>query len=461
MNVLSDRYASSFMKNIWSRENLILKGREFWITVLKAQYRNNTDPLIFQAIEDYEDVKNDINISSIDVREYVLKHDVMAEIHEFNELAGHELIHQGLTSRDKTDNVEQSLISDSMNLIEDRILAVLHRLKLKCIEYQDVSICGRSHLVPGQITTLGKRFANIAQELLINYRSFSHSNNNFRLRGIKGPMGTQQDLVSYMGSVEDALSLDNDIGMSLGGNPPLTAVGQVYPRSMDFNIISNLVLIASPLANLAKMVRLMAGLGLMHEGFGKDQVGSSAMPHKINSRTCERICGLHNVLKGHLAMIANVAGDQWLEGDVSCSVVRRVVFPDAFYALDGMIEATLTVLDNMVAHEDKIQEEIERYLPALSTTALLKAAIDHGLSREKAHEFIRRIATTSEPYEFIKELGKSKEFPLTFYGIDAIMTEVENNTGLADQQVDKIVVEIDNLVKHYPQLTSYIPEAIR
>ena len=172
----------------------------------------------------------------------------------------------------------------------------------------------------------------------------------------------------------------------------LTSVGQVYPRSLDFDVVAALVQLVSGPSNLATTVRLMAGHELVTEGFKEGQVGSSAMPHKMNTRSCERVNGLAVILRGHLSMVSELAGDQWNEGDVSCSVVRRVALPDAFFATDGLFQTFLTVLDEFGAFPAVIQRELDRYLPFLTTTKVLMAAVRNGVGREAAHEAIKEAA---------------------------------------------------------------------
>lgn len=161
-------------------------------------------------------------------------------------------------------------------------------------------------------------------------------------------------------------------------------VGQVYPRSLDFSVVSGLVELTSGCSSFAKTLRLMAGHELATEGFAKGQTGSSAMPHKMNARSCERVNGFHVILKGFLMMISGLAGDQWNEGDVSCSVVRRVVMPDSFYAADGLFETFLTVLNQMGVYEAVVAAELRRYLPFLMTTTILMEAVKRGIGRETA-----------------------------------------------------------------------------
>ena len=186
--------------------------------------------------------------------------------------------------------------------------------------------------------------------------------------------------------------LEQRVAAHLGFDHVLTSVGQVYPRSLDFDVVSALVQVVAGPSNLATTIRLMAGIELVTEGFKEGQVGSSAMPHKMNTRSCERVNGLAVILRGYLSMVGELAGDQWNEGDVSCSVVRRVALPDAFFAADGLFQTFLTVLDEFGAFPAVVQRELDRYLPFLATTKVLMAAVRNGVGRETAHEAIKEAA---------------------------------------------------------------------
>jgi len=176
--------------------------------------------------------------------------------------------------------------------------------------------------------------------------------------------------------------LERRVAAHLGFEHVLTSVGQVYPRSLDYDVLTALVQLAAGPSSLATTIRLMAGQELVTEGFQPGQVGSSAMPHKMNTRSCERVNGLAVVLRGYASMVGELAGNQWNEGDVSCSVVRRVALPDAFFALDGLLETFLTVLDEFGAYPAVIARELDRYLPFLATTSVLMAAVRAGVGRE-------------------------------------------------------------------------------
>mgnify|MGYP001220247372 CR=1 FL=1 len=188
----------------------------------------------------------------------------------------------------------------------------------------------RSHNVPAQATTMGKRCATAGEELLVALERVEGLLERYPLRGIKGPVGTQQDMLDLLGGDAARVdALEAAVARHLGFSRTLRSVGQVYPRSLDLDVVSALLQAAGGPSSFAKTLRLMAGQELATEGFRPGQVGSSAMPHKMNARTCERINGFVHVLAGHLTMVSALVGDQWNEGDVSCSVVRRVALPDA------------------------------------------------------------------------------------------------------------------------------------
>ncbi|MDO4716450.1 MAG: adenylosuccinate lyase, partial [Propionibacteriaceae bacterium] len=395
-NVLATRYASPEMRQIWSPEGKIVAERRLWLAVLRAQRDlgvdfGGADP--DEVIASYEAVIDRVDLDSIAARERVTRHDVKARIEEFNDLAGCEHVHKGMTSRDLTENIEQWQILSALRLVRDRVVAVLAQLARLAGEYATQPLTGRSHNVAAQITTLGKRFATAADEMLIAYTRLEDLIAGYPARGIKGPVGTAQDMLDLLGGDAAKLAeLEGRIATELGFAQVLTSTGQVYPRSLDYDALTALVQAAAAPANLATTIRLMAGIELVTEGFKEGQVGSSAMPHKMNTRSCERVNGFAVILRGYATMVGELAGDQWNEGDVSCSVVRRVALPDAFFAFDGMIETFLTILTDFGAFPAVIEAELNRYLPFLTTTKVLMAAVRKGVGREAAHEAIKEHA---------------------------------------------------------------------
>ena len=468
-NVLANRYASSTIKDIWSDQAKIVLERDLWIAVLKAQKFLGLD-ISDEAISSYEYHKNNVDLDKIKIKEKKLRHDVKARIEAFCELAGFEQIHKGMTSRDLTDNVEILQIKKSLELIQKKYFSILWRIKNLVENNSNIMLVARTHNVPAQATTLGKRLAMFGQEMLLAFSKLNHTIDNLCIRGIKGAVGTQVDQFSlFNNQPETILELDQLIGKFLGFNKSLNNVGQVYPRSIDFEVISCLYSLSSGMSSLAKTLRLMAGQELFTEGFKDGQVGSSAMPHKMNTRNLERINGFHIILNGYLNMISGLAGDQWNEGDVSCSVVRRVALPDGFFAIDGQIETMLTVLDEMGFYESMIKKEFEFYLPFISSTRILMEAVKKGAGREAAHLAIKENSIKvlkeirfgdNNKNDLIDLLAKDSRIPLNKSEIQDSLSDCSSLIGLAREQCLKFINEINEMSEKYLESLNYKPEEI-
>jgi adenylosuccinate lyase len=468
-NVLAARYASPELVRLWSPENKIVLERRLWLAVLRAQRDLGVD-VPAGVVTDYERVLDRVDLDSIAARERTTRHDVKARIEEFNALAGHEHVHKGLTSRDLTENVEQLQIRLSLRHIRDRSVAVLARLARRAAEHAELVLAGRSHNVPAQATTLGKRFASAADEMLVAYARLEELQARYPLRGIKGPMGTAQDMLDLLdGDAGRLAALEATVAEHLGFTAALTSVGQVYPRSLDFDVLTALVQLAAAPSSLATTIRLMAGAELATEGFQPGQVGSSAMPHKMNSRSAERINGMLVLLRGYAGMAGELAGAQWNEGDVSDSVVRRVALPDAFFALDGLFETTLTVLDEFGAYPAVIARELDRYLPFLASTAVLIAAVRAGVGRETAHEVIKEHAVAvalamrekgQADNDLVARLAADERLGLPAGLLDGLLAEPLRFTGAATAQVEAVVARVREIVDAHPDAATYAPGAI-
>ncbi|WP_201779248.1 adenylosuccinate lyase [Corynebacterium mustelae] len=464
-NVLSNRYASAELSQLWSAETKIILERQLWVAVMRAQRDLGVD-IPADAISAYEAVIDQVDVESIAQRERITRHDVKARIEEFNELAGFEHVHKGMTSRDLTENVEQLQIYRSLELVRDKAIAVVARIAQHAANYKNLVMAGRSHNVAAQATTLGKRFASAAEELLIAIERVEGLLARYPLRGIKGPMGTAQDMLDLMGGDESKLaSLETLIADHLGFSRVFDSVGQVYPRSLDFDAVSALVQLGAAPSSLAHTIRLMAGNEIVTEGFKEGQVGSSAMPHKMNARSCERVGGMQVILRGYLTMVADLSGQQWNEGDVFCSVIRRVALPDAFFALDGMFETFLTVLDEFGAFPAMIDRELERYLPFLATTRILMAAVRSGVGRETAHEVIKENAVAvalnmrenGGEQDLIARLAADDRLPLTETELNDALADRHAFIGSAESQTERVYARVQDLVNRYPEAAAYNP----
>ena len=459
-DVLTNRYASKEMREIWSREFKIKAERGLWITVLENQRLLGFD-VSPNVIQDYKNKIEDINLASIDSREKVTRHDVKARIDEFNALAGHQKIHLGMTSRDLTENIELFQLSSSLELVQLKAAALLKHLAEFANENLEVPIVARTHNVPAQLTTLGRRVATWMEELIY---SFSHVEDILRrlpLRGIKGPIGTSQDLFDLFG--DSSQIIENSVATELGFNQLLIAPSQIYPRSIDYEIVTSLVQLAGSPSNIATNIRIMSGFGLVSEGFAKDQVGSSAMPHKINARLSERVNGLIAVLKGNAVMVQELVGNQWNEGDVSCSVVRRVALADSFYAIDAILDTTIRIIRELEVQIELITKEVNEYLPFLVTTKLLSQAVQNGMGREDAHALLKKLSISAN--ENLKKHGRNNLFDLVSSEAVLGMTKefldsVQQTTSLtlnAIQQARKVIEIAQKLSEKIPDSLLYTP----
>lgn len=468
-NVLAERYASARIRDIWSPSGKIRLEREYWIAVMKAQVDLGMS-IPKEAIAAYEAAIDRIDVAAIDARERVTRHDVKARIEAFNEEAGVEHIHKGMTSRDLTENVEQLQLYRSARVLHFKGLAVLKAFSEKALAYKDLVFTARTHNVAAQPTTVGKRIAMFGEELLRALGRLESLLDDYPARGLKGAVGTQLDLLTlFDGDPDKVNELESRVLKHLGLPGQLRTVGQVYPRSLDFEMVSLFNLVASGPSSFARTLRLMAGHELASEGFAKGQVGSSAMPHKMNARSCERINGFTTILKGHLAMTQGLIGDQWNEGDVSCSVVRRVALPDACFALDGLLETTLTVLRQMEVFPAVIDRENAYYFPFLSTTTLLMEAVKGGAGREQAHEAIKEHAVATvgdlrsgkiDTNDLASRLAADTRLGLSRDQIDAIINSAALLSGKAAVQVEAFAKATESLLGKYPEAAGYEPAPI-
>jgi len=468
-NILAERYATESIKNIWSAEGKILLERNLWIAVMKAQKELGLD-IPQEAIDAYEKVKTNIRVDEINKREKITRHDVKARIEEFCELAGFEHIHKGMTSRDLTECVEQLQVFESLKVIRIKAAAALHLLSQTAKKYKATILAARTHNVIAQLTTFGKRMAEFGEDSMRALEKLDELIETYAVRGLKGAVGTQLDqLTLFDGDSAKAIALDEKIRKHLGIARCIGATGQVYPRTLDFECVSRLYQLGAGASSFAKTLRIMAGMELASEGFAKGQTGSSAMPHKMNSRSCERINGFHVILRGYLEMAASLGGDQWNEGDVSCSVVRRVVLPDSFFAIDGLLETFITILNQMVVNTAVIDAECRKYMPFLLTTTIMMNAVKKGLGREDAHEIIKEhaVATANDlragkiiANDLLKRLADDSRMPLD----EAELAEIEKigsvETGMATAQTEDFCNRADALVDRFPEAKSYVPAPI-
>ncbi len=465
-NVLAQRYASPAMCDIWSPIGKVKLERQFWIALMRAQ-RNHGLEIPAEAIEAYEAVADQVDLDEINERERKTRHDVKARIETFNALAGFEHIHKGMTSRDLTENVEQLQVFRALQLLRLKSVAIMRELGKQTEDWRGEVITARTHNVPAQPTLMGKRLAMFGEEFSIALDSLHNLISRYPARGLKGAVGTQVDQIQlFDGNRKVVHDVEKEVLTYFGLPKLMDSVGQVYPRTLDFQVVSTLYALSGGPSSFAKTLRLMAGHELASEGFAPGQVGSSAMPHKMNSRSCERINGFQTILRGHLSMAAGLSGDQWNEGDVSCSVVRRVVIPDAFFALDGLLETFHTVLRQMEVFPAIIQLENRRSFPFLLTTTVLMESVKAGVGRETAHSVIKKHALEvvsalrqgqSLENDLMARLAGDPELGLSRDTLDQLLDHAAEQVGAANEQIDRFLERVKEWEKEVPEAESYQP----
>ena len=463
MSLLAKRYASSEMRELWTQEFKIIKEREIWISVLKAQKNIGLD-VSEEIIQKYEKVKNIVNIASIELREKQTQHDVKARIDEFNALAGSQKIHLGLTSRDVTENAEMLQIKAALEIVEFKTKVLLSCLASFAQTHVDLPIVARTHNVPAQISTLGRRFASWIEELMLSLKHLQELNKRLPAKGMKGAIGTSQDLFELYGgqylAVDEKFKAENNL------ESLLVAPSQIYPRSIDYEIVTSLVQLASAPSNIAINIRLMSGHGLVSEGMKEGQTGSSAMPHKVNARLSERVNGLLAVLKGNAVMVQELVGNQWNEGDVSCSVVRRIALADAFYSIDAILDTMVRIIKRIEVFPEVIVREVNDYLPFLSSSRILAELVSKGIGREDAHSIIKRYSLVAANHfretgenNLLKLIAADKKLKMALGELERLL-DYSKARELATTQAMKVIARAFEESISIPNASSYRPSEL-
>jgi adenylosuccinate lyase len=380
-------YCSKGMNEVWSPTHRVKVERHLWVLVMELQQKCGVE-IPTEAIADYRRVCGDGDLNRICEIELETRHDLRARLQHFNEQAGHNYAHWGLTSCDITDNATQLQIRQAIGLLYGRVVDVLDLLRSHIEATRDTVAAARTHGQLAQVTLLGKRFATVADELLSALSAVKMCYNSMPCRGLVGAIGTAQDLVQLVGA-ENYQNLQAWFVDALEFDVRSSSLGQVYPRSDDSVLCSAVAALAAAPANLARLVRLEASHGRMWERFTDTQIGSSAMPHKCNPVTAERINGLVRVSQGYNAMIASTSGEQWWEGDVSDSVTRRIGLPGLFKAVDAVLLETNILLTGLDLDRSAYVAEVHDNLTDLNTGRVLSAALLAGADRDEAYEALR------------------------------------------------------------------------
>lgn len=438
------QYASEAMRHVWSPEFRVAVERELWILVMQLQAEAGVD-IPQEAILDYIRTSDHVDLDRIREIEKEVKHDLRARLIHFNEVAGHTYAHYGLTSCDITDNATQDLVRESVSHLDSQAQTLLSRLRDHIEASADLVCVARTHNQPAQLTTVGKRFATVADELLACLGRLQFEVKALSCRGLVGAVGTGADLVTVLGSAEKYRLVNLEFAQRYGYACIMGSTGQTAHRSEDAAVAAAAVSLTAACANLARMVRLETGYGRMWEIQTDDQVGSSAMPHKRNSITAERINGLANIAKGYYSMLAAATGETWLEGDVSDSVIRRVSLPGLFCAVDATLSNTIALLERLDLSKDGYHRDVIEHHFVVRSGEILAAAVKNGAPRDEAYEAIRQWVTISrqtqqDPWGVEFEIpGLTKAQVFAIWESEPDLTAIQDQIGLVLEVIDHAI----------------------
>jgi adenylosuccinate lyase len=466
---LIDRYASRAMADIFSPTRTALLWRDLWIALAEAERDLGVD-VPEEAIVGMREGRDALDLGRVAELEAELRHDVMAHVHHFGEVApaARGFIHLGATSAFVGDNASLIQQRDALHLLRERTAAVIAALAAFAREHRAVPALGYTHFQPAQPTTVGKRACLWLQDFLFDLEQIDAALDGLRLRGARGTTGTEATFLELLGSGDRVDELNRRVAERFGFPGVYDVVGQVYPRKVDQRLVGVLAGIGSSTARFGTDIRLLQGLGEVEEPFGQRQVGSSAMPYKRNPMRSERMCALARHLCTLEVEAAWTASVQWLERSLDDSASRRIVLPEAYLCAEAVLLIAHNVASGLVVHAGRIRERLEEALPFLLTESLLLAGVRAGGDRQALHERIRRhaMAARAQPQagagkgDFLDRVARDAEIPLSEELLRDLADPVRL-TGRAAEQVDAfLAVRVDPVLDSL-RVQSTKPESLR
>ena len=459
---LSSRYASDQMQYIFSPDKKFSTWRRLWVALARAEMELGL-PVTAEQVEELSAHLTDIDYDKASQYEKKLRHDVMAHVHTYGELCpkAMPIIHLGATSCYVGDNTDVILMREGLCLIRDEIVRVLDKLAKFARQYKALPTLGFTHFQPAQLVTVGKRATLWMNELLLDLADVEYRIANLKLLGCKGTTGTQASFLElFDGDHEKCRELDRKIAAEMGFTATAAVSGQTYSRKVDYQVVSTLSGIAQSASKFATDLRLLCHLKEVEEPFEKNQIGSSAMPYKRNPMRCERICALARYVMADAVNPAITAASQWFERTLDDSANKRLSVPEAFLAVDAILNIWANVADGLVVHEKVIEKHVLEELPFMASENILMDAVKKGGNRQDLHERIRVLSQQAGAN--VKDLGLSNNLVDLIAGDPAFsMLSREELTshlkpsryiGRSPEQVEEFLKEeVEPVLAHYPQ----------
>ena len=447
---LSSRYASDEMQYIFSPDKKFSTWRKLWVALARAEMELGL-PVTQEQIQEMEAHLTDIDYDLAAQKEKELRHDVMAHIHTFGTLCpkAMPIIHLGATSCYVGDNTDVIIMREGLELVRDKLVRVLSNLSQFALKYKALPTLGFTHFQAAQLVTVGKRATLWMNELLMDLKEIEYRIANLKLLGCKGTTGTQASFLElFEGDHEKCKELDRRIAKEMGFEASVPVSGQTYSRKVDSAIVSTLSGIAQSASKFATDVRLLCHLKEVEEPFESKQIGSSAMPYKRNPMRCERICALARYVMADVMNPTFTAATQWFERTLDDSANKRISVPEAFLAVDAILNIYENVSAGLVVHEKVIEKHILEELPFMASENIMMDAVKKGGDRQELHERIRVHAL--EAGRNVKDLGLNNnlidliaEDPLFGMSREELVAHMEPSRyiGRCPQQVEDFIAE--------------------
>ncbi|MBC7960355.1 MAG: adenylosuccinate lyase [Vallitaleaceae bacterium] len=447
---LGERYSSKEMLYLFSPDKKFKTWRKLWIALAEAEKDLGLD-IKEEQIEEMKKFANDINYEVAKAKEKEVRHDVMAHVYAFAEQApsARPIIHLGATSCYVGDNTDIIIMTEGLELLKIKMLNVMDKLAKFALEYKDLPTLGFTHFQAAQLTTVGKRACLWLEDLWMDYQDLEHQLSKKRLLGVKGTTGTQATFLTlFEGDHDKVKALEKAVSLKMGFQDAFPVTGQTYPRKLDSQMLNILSGIAQSAYKFSNDIRLLQNLKEIEEPFEKSQIGSSAMAYKRNPMRTERISSLARHVIVNALNPAITASTQWFERTLDDSANKRLSVPEAFLAVDAILEIYMNVVDGLVVYPKAIRQRIMSELPFMATEVILMEGVKRGGDRQELHEQIRihsmeagkQVKVEGLPNDLIERILKDDLFKMTQSEIEGIL-EPENFIGRASEQVVDFIEE--------------------
>ena len=454
-NPLISRYASQEMSFIWSPQKKFSTWRNLWIALAESEQELGLSFITDAQIAQMKEQVNNIDFEKAAGYEKKFRHDVMAHIHTYGdacpEAAGN--IHVGTTSCFVTDNADLILLREGLELVRNRLFKVIDGLATFADKYRDLPCLGFTHMQSAQPTTIGRRACLWAYDLVMDLEELEHRLSTLKARSVKGTTGTQASILElFEGDHGKVKELERLVAEKMGFDSIYAVTGQTYSRKIDSQVLDALSGVAQSSHKIATDMRLLAHRREMEEPFGKNQVGSSAMPYKRNPMKSERICSLSRFVISMQSSAANTLATQWMERTLDDSANRRLTLPQSFLAIDSILIILQNVTSEAVVYPAMISKHLSEELPFMATENILMAAVAAGGDRQELHESIRQHAQAAgnmmkvegKPNDLLKRLKDDPGFPE--FDIESTLDQSQY-VGRSPEQVDEFIADIVNPIR--------------